>query len=44
MILNPIRAVRCWRFNRRIERNLAARKQARREGRVYVSGHLRRLT
>lgn len=31
-----------WRFSRELERNLAARKQARLNGQTYVSGYTRR--
>ena len=36
------RRIACWRFNRDLERNLAARRAARLNERVYVAGHTRR--
>jgi hypothetical protein len=35
------RRIACWRFSRVLERNLAARRAARRNGQVYVGHYLR---
>lgn len=35
------RKIEAWRFARQLDRNLAARREARLEGRVYVSGYTR---
>lgn len=36
------RRIACWRFNRELDRNLAARRAARMNGRVFVAAHQRR--
>lgn len=37
------RFISIWRFRRQLERNLAARKQARLNGQTYVRSHIRML-
>lgn len=36
------RKIDAWRFARQLNRNLAARKQARANGQIYVSSHTRK--
>jgi len=36
------RRIACWRFNRELNRNLAARRAARMGGQVYVTHYTRR--
>ncbi|MGX7895494.1 hypothetical protein [Tsuneonella sp. HG222] len=38
------RMIQIYRFKLVLERNLAARKRARREGKIYIAAHVRRHT